>query len=241
MNRNILLFLSLTLFAFHVKSQNSEREIIDVTHYLNDLKIELQKEWPKNRTINIVFHGHSVPAGFFKTPIVNTLAAYPALTLKKIKSQYPYAVVNVIITAVGGENSISGAKRFDNEVLNHQPDVLFIDYALNDRGAGLERSYKAWDEMIKKAKRENIKIILLTPSPDQRVDYSDTNNQLKMHTDQIIRLANKNKVGLVDSYNAFGFLYTNKSKLKKYMSQVNHPNEKGHELIAIEIIKWFKL
>jgi hypothetical protein len=25
----------------------------------------------------------------------------------------------------------------------------------------------------------------------------------------------------------------------KYMSQVNHPNEKGHELIAEEIIKWF--
>lgn len=23
------------------------------------------------------------------------------------------------------------------------------------------------------------------------------------------------------------------------MSQVNHPNEKGHELIANEIIKWF--
>ncbi len=239
MNRNILLFLSLTLFAFHVKSQNSEREIIDST-YLNDLKIELQKEWPKNRTINIVFHGHSVPAGYFKTPVVNTLDAYPALALKRIKAQYPYAVVNVIITAIGGENSISGARRFDNEVLNHQPDVLFIDYALNDRGAGLEKSYKAWDEMIKKAKKENIKIILLTPSPDQRVNYADANNELKKHSDQIIRLANENQVGLVDSYKAFEFLYTDKNELKKYMSQVNHPNKKGHELIANEIIKYFK-
>ena len=34
--------------------------------------------------------------------------------------------------------------------------------------------------------------------------------------------------------------YTNKEKLKKYMSQVNHPNEKGHELIANEIIKYFQ-
>ena len=94
--------------------------------------------------------------------------------------------------------------------------------------------------MIKKAKKENIKIILLTPSPDQRVDYADANNELKKHSDQIIRLANENQVGLVDSYKAFEFLYTNKNELKKYMSQVNHPNEKGHELIANEIIKYFK-
>lgn len=94
--------------------------------------------------------------------------------------------------------------------------------------------------MIKKAKKENIKVILLTPSPDQRIDYADTNNELKKHSDQIIRLANENKVGLVDSYKTFEFLYPKKNKLKKYMPQVNHPNKKGHELIAEEIIKYFK-
>ena len=26
---------------------------------------ELRKSWPDNRTINIVFHGHSVPSGNF--------------------------------------------------------------------------------------------------------------------------------------------------------------------------------
>jgi acyl-CoA thioesterase-1 len=233
-------FLPIMLFGFLALGQNVELEKVNPSTYLSELKKEMQIEWPKNRTINIVFHGHSVPTGFFKTPVVNTLAAYPALILKRIKAQYPYAVVNVITTSIGGENSISGAKRFDNEVLNHQPDVLFIDYALNDRGAGLAKSYWAWDEMIKKAKKENIKIILLTPSPDQRVNYADANNELKKHTEQIIRLANENEVGLVDSYKAFEFLYTNKKKLKKYMSQVNHPNEKGHELIAEEIIKYFK-
>ena len=186
----------------------------------------------------MVFHGHSVPAGYFKTPVVNTLGAYPALVLKEIKAQYLFAVVNVIVTAIGGENSISGAKRFDNEVLTHHPDVLFIDYALNDRGAGFEKSYKAWDEMIKKAKRKNIKVILLTPSPDQRVDYANPNNELKQHTDQIIRLAREHQVGLVDSYKAFEFAYGKKTILKKYMSQVNHPNEKGHKLIANEIMNF---
>jgi acyl-CoA thioesterase-1 len=236
----VIFLVPMMLFGFLALGQNAESEKANPSTYLIDLKKEMQVEWPENRTINIVFHGHSVPAGFFKTPVVNTLVAYPALVLKEIKAQYPFAVVNVIVTAIGGENSVAGAKRFKSDVLIHQPDVLFIDYALNDRGAGLEKSYKAWDEMIRKAKKKNIKVILLTPSPDQRVDYADANNELKKHSNQIIRLASENQVGLVDSYKAFDFLYTNKNKLKKYMSQVNHPNTKGHELIANEINKYFK-
>jgi acyl-CoA thioesterase-1 len=238
-NRKIILLLSIVLFGFLAQAQNKESNHVNNADYLNDLKKKLQIEWPKNRTINLVFHGHSVPAGFFKTPTVNSISAYPNLVLKKIKSIYSYAVVNVIVTAIGGENSVQGSGRFESEVLIHKPDVLFIDYALNDRRSGLKKSYAAWSQMIKKAKEQNIKVILLTPSPDQRVDYNDPNNELKEHTNQIIKLANENRVGLVDSYKAFEFLYAKKKKLKKYMSQVNHPNKRGHELIANEIVTWF--
>ncbi len=207
---------------------------------MNELKTELQKEWPGNKTINIVFHGHSVPSGYFKTPQVNTLSAYPYLFLKKLKSIYPFAVVNVIVTAIGGENSVKGAERFVRDVLVHKPDVILIDYALNDIGTGLNNAYTSWTQMIKQAKEHGIPVILLTPSPDQRVNYDSPDNDLKKHTDQIIGLAKENQVGLVDSYKAFEFLYSDKQKLAEYMSQVNHPNEKGHELIANEILKYFR-
>lgn len=234
------LFILAVLVGLHVHGQITDSLSYSPANYLSKLKIELQKEWPNNRTINIGFHGHSVPAGYFKTPQVNTLSAYPYLFLKKLKTVYPYAVVNIIVTAIGGENSVNGAQRFENDVLIHKPDVLFIDYALNDRRVGLEKSYAAWNQMIKQAKQLGIPVILLTPSPDQRVDYSDSENELKKHADQIIRLANENQVGLVDSYNAFEFLYSDKGKLSKYMAQVNHPNELGHELIANEIMHWFE-
>lgn len=236
----IFILLSLLLFGLSVKAQNTETEMVHPVDYLSDLKTEMQKEWPKNRTINIVFHGHSVPSGYFKTPQVNTLSAYPQLFLKKLKSIYPYTVVNVIVTAIGGENSVKGAERFERDVLVHNPNVILIDYALNDRRAGLEEAYKAWTQMIQQAKEKGIKVILLTPSPDQSVKYDSPENELKIHTDQIIRLAKENHVALVDSYKAFEFLYSDKEQLAKYMSQGNHPNELGHELIANEIINWFK-
>ena len=234
-----ILLLPLLLLALVVQGQTVEPAIADPATYLSDLKTEMQKEWPKNRTINLVFHGHSVPAGYFKTPQVNTLAAYPNLILKKLKAMYPLAVVNIIVTAIGGENSVKGAERFERDVICHHPDLILIDYGLNDRGCGLEKAYTAWNQMIKLAKESGIKVILLTPSPDQGVNYADPENDLIKHADQIRKIAAENQVGLADSYRAFEFLYPHKEKLGKYMSQVNHPNESGHELIANELMKWF--
>jgi len=55
---------------------------------------------------------------------VHTLQAYPQLVLSQVKEKYPFAVVNSIVTAIGGENSEQGVARFDSTVLNHKPDVL---------------------------------------------------------------------------------------------------------------------
>lgn len=214
--------------------------IADPGSYLNDIKTQLKIEWPKNRTINLVFHGHSVPAGYFKTPVVNTLEAYPYQVLRELKAIYPFAAINIINTSIGGENSESGAKRFETEVLNHRPDVLFIDYALNDQGIGLERAKNAWEKMIISAIKKGIKIILLSPSPDQRVNILEANNVLEQHRAQIKSLSEKYGIGFVDSYELFHQKLVSAEPISNYMSQVNHPNEKGHGLIANRIVKYFK-
>ena len=126
-------------------------QLPDREQYLLSLLHEMLKPWPQNRTINIVCHGHSVPAGYFCTPIVNPLHAYPHLLFVGVKERFAYAVINVIVTAIGGENAEAGAARFAAEVLTHRPDVVTIDYALNDRGIGLERAERAWRAMIEQA------------------------------------------------------------------------------------------
>lgn len=211
----------------------------DRTTYLQPLLKELRKVWPDNRSVNLVFHGHSVPAGYFKTPAVQTLDAYPHQVLEGLKASYPTAVINVINTAIGGENSQSGAARFEKEVLCHRPDVLFIDYALNDRRLGLEDARKAWERMIQKALRRDVQVILLTPSPDQRTPLLETDTELARHAAQVRGLAEKYGLGLVDSYAQFQEQVKAGAALKDYMSQVNHPNRAGHALIAKEILRFF--
>ena len=140
--------------------------MIQGREYLTPILDELALQWPKNRTINIVCHGHSVPSGYFATPYVNTFSAYPHLLHTIIKERFPFAVTNVIVTAIGGENAVRGESRFNNDVLTHRPDVLTIDYSLNDRDIGLEAAAVAWEKMINKALERGIKVILCTPTWD---------------------------------------------------------------------------
>lgn len=214
-------------------------QIADKKSYLSDFKNELIKKWPNNRTLNIVFHGHSVPTGYARTPIVNTLYAYPHMLLCGVKTQYPFAVVNVITTSIGGEHAEQGEKRFKKDVLSHRPDVLFIDYALNDRGIGLVRAEKAWRKMINAALKKDIKLILLTPTPDLKEDILDKNSSLNAYADMIRGLAEEYRIGLVDSYKIFCDKAKNGDDLNKYMSQNNHPNSAGHACVAAELMTWF--
>jgi len=215
--------------------------IADRNTYLSDLIKIMMSNWPENRTVNIVCHGHSVPSGYFATPLVDTFNAYPHLLHTGLKQRFPYAVINVIVTAIGGEESVTGVKRFGEEVLCHRPDVITIDYGLNDRRAGLEKAHQAWSQMIEDGLISGVKIILLTPTLDltQAADYlGEDKNLLEQHARQIRRLAEHYQVGLADSF-AASQDYLQNGVLSDILSWPNHPNRQGHEIVARELLRWF--
>lgn len=216
--------------------------IADKQTYLRSLVIELTKTWPQNRFINLVFHGHSVPAGYFLTPYVNSYGSYPYILHKKLKERFPFAIINPIVTAIGGENSVQGAKRFDSDVLCHKPDLLTIDYGLNDRYVDINACVLAWQEMIEKALAKNISVILLTPTLDNSYYKQDANWELlSKHREQIKKLADIYNVGLVDSFQVFLDYINNGGALEDLLSQSNHPSEKGHALVAQELYRYFPI
>jgi lysophospholipase L1-like esterase len=117
--------------------------------------------------------------------------------------------------------------------------VVTIDYALNDRPLGLARPEKAWREMIEMALAHHVKVILLTPTPDLKARLDDPNDPLNEQAEQVRRLAREYHVGLVDSLASFKEVARSGGNLRDYMAQGNHPNRKGHEMVAEELLKWF--
>jgi lysophospholipase L1-like esterase len=216
--------------------------IADKETYLIDVVREMQKAWPDNRTVNIVCHGHSVPSGYFATPVVNSLEAYPHLLFTGLKQRFAYAVINVIVTAIGGENSEAGAARFKNDVLCHKPDVVTIDYALNDRALGLQKAEHAWRQMIEASLEHGAKVILLTPTHDVlslRRGEPMWAEEFPKHSEQVRHLAAWYGIGLADSDAAFQYHVAAVGDVLDLLSHVNHPNRAGHELVSRELLRWF--
>ena len=196
---------------------------------------ELKKTWPSNRTVNIVFHGHSVPSGYHLTPTVKPFESYPHLFRVALKNRYPNAVLNVITTSIGGENAISGAARFTADVLPHKPDLIYIDYALNDRNTPIADVETAWRSMITDAKTANIPLVLLTPTGATNADFSDPADPLTLRADLIRTLAAEEDVMLADLSAAWLDELDSGTSEASLLSQGNHPNLSGHTL-ASEVI-----
>jgi acyl-CoA thioesterase-1 len=218
--------------------------IPDPRRYLSDVVAILMAQWPNNRAVNVICHGHSVPAGYFATPMVDTFKAYPHLLHRGLKHRFPFALLNVIVTAVGGEHSESGACRFERDVLCHRPDVVTIDYGLNDRGIGLERAEAAWRRMIERTLSHDVRVLLLTPTADVTQRPNATSEERKLlqeHAAQIRELASEYGLGLVDSLAAFERYLEEDGDLSDLLSWTNHPNRRGHELVAQQLLRWFPI
>lgn len=207
--------------------------------YLLALVAQLQRHYPDNRTVNIVCHGHSVPAGYFAPPLVDTFGAYPHQFHRALKERFPFAVLNVIVSAKGGESSDEGAARFQHDVLDHHPDLILLDYVLNDRRIGLYSAEKAHRAMIERALEQQAPLILMAHSPDISVSGNDNEIRILSALDaQLVSLSSEYGVGYEDVPSLFDVTDT---RLRELMSWPNHPNTEGHARIARGLLKWFPL
>lgn len=197
---------------------------------------DLETPWPENRTINLVFHGHSVPAGYHRTPEVRPFDSYPHLLAVRLKERFPNAVINTIVTAIGGEDSLAGAARFERDVLRHKPDLLFIDYALNDRRQPAGEVDQAWRSMVRMARDHGITVILLTPTDDRNADWNNAGDPLRLRAESIRQLAAGQRVPLADVSAAWLREIAAGVPRDDLLSQANHPNRRGHQIAADAIL-----
>lgn len=98
--------------------------------------------------------------------------------------------------------------------------------------------------MLEKALSYGAKVILLTPTMDIREFYSclgEWKDRLDQHAQQIRLLAQEYQVALTDSYRLFEQYIQGSGEVSDLLSSVNHPNKKGHEIVATELLRWFPL
>jgi len=84
----------------------------------------------KTGKLNVGYLGGSITAGSGASKPNET--SYRALTTKWFQEQYPKAEIKEINAAIGGTGSDLGAFRCQRDLLSGKPDLVFVEFAVND-------------------------------------------------------------------------------------------------------------
>lgn len=70
-------------------------------------------------------------------------------TLNWFRTNFPTARVEEINAAIGGTGSDLGVFRLRHDVLEHKPDLLFVEFAVNDGGASPEQIHRCMEGIVR--------------------------------------------------------------------------------------------
>jgi len=76
-------------------------------------------------------------------------------TLAYFKRAYPQATFAEINAAIGGTGSDLGVFRLQQDVLSKGPDLLFVEFAVNDGGADPQRIIRAMEGIVRQSRKAN--------------------------------------------------------------------------------------
>lgn len=90
--------------------------------------------------INVAYLGGSITAQ----------PGYRVKTLAHFKNEFPNAKFQEINAAIGGTGSDLGVFRIEHDVFEGRPDLLFVEFAVNDAGAQPSEIIKAMEGIVRK-------------------------------------------------------------------------------------------
>lgn len=76
-------------------------------------------------------------------------------TLHWLRQQFPAAKLSEINAAIGGTGSDLGVFRLKHDVLERHPDLLFVEFAVNDGGAPPRQIYRCLEGIVRQTWKHN--------------------------------------------------------------------------------------
>ena len=137
-------------------------------------------------------YGDSITAGFA------VRRGFPSFWKQMLVERYPEAGVEMINSGISGDTTMDGLARLDWAVLSYEPDLVTINFGINDcvMGLGLEELEMNLVEMVRRIRAgPGSEILLLSSQPLETPPY----DRLVLDYYQAIeRVAKEMDVGFVD-------------------------------------------
>ena len=84
---------------------------------------------------------------------ITAQSGYRVQTLEWFRSQFPKATVDHVDAGIGGTGSDLGAFRVGRDVIAHKPDLVFIEFAVNDSGREPQSILESMEGLVRQIRR----------------------------------------------------------------------------------------
>lgn len=241
--------------------QTGIRILMNCSSYLIVMGILLSNPasaWREELPRTIVAFGDSTTAPRGELEVYAKLLAVNLGTV-----QSPVRVVNA---GVGGNTTQHARKRFQTDVLDRQPELVILQFGINDAAVDVWRTPAATQARVdlqtyaknlryfcEELKAHDCQIVLMTPNPLCWTDklkklygkppydpehQEGFNTLLKRYAEVARQVAQEKQVALVDVYQEFNSFGKRDGHSKQdLLLDGMHPNGRGHQLIAALLTK----
>ena len=117
--------------------------------YIDGNRARLAKVFKKAQAgepITVAYLGGSITQGSSAGPTT----CYAYLTTKWLEEKFPDSKITYVNAGIGATGSYIGVFRTDRDVLSQNPDLVFIDFSVNDTVEHTERNIASYDGVIRK-------------------------------------------------------------------------------------------
>ncbi len=107
----------------------------------------------KDKKLNVVYFGGSLTNGYGCDNIETD--SWRAKSGAWLKTNFPNATINLVDTAIGESGTHLGVYRVQRDVIGSKPDLLFIEYAINDLYDGASQALAAlrFETIVREVRR----------------------------------------------------------------------------------------
>lgn len=99
--------------------------------------------------------GKDVRIGYLGGSITEAGGGWRDQSVEWFRQQYPRATVSQIPAGVGGTGSDLGVFRLQTQVLDQHPDLVLVEFAVNDNGKKPEQIHRAMEGIVRKIRKNN--------------------------------------------------------------------------------------
>lgn len=106
-------------------------------------------------TVGVI--GGSITAGAMASNVQEL--SFGGIIVKWFEEQYPETEIELVNAGIGATDSVYGVARVDNDLLSKTPDIVIVEFCVNDRG--VSQAQEAYESLLRKIlKAENAPAVI---------------------------------------------------------------------------------